>query len=305
MAHTAIYAYEAQTRNACDETVRLKQAAESDAAELRKSLEQQQERAARLEQDLAAAWRDVERQKALAAKANEEASQLKQAEESGSAELKQSLQREHDRAETLEQELSSARTAMYAYEAQARRLSDQATNLKQTEDGTVELQNSLKQEQEKRQQLEKDLAAARRDVETQTALASKANEEASQLKQVADHGSADPKRSLQEEHERAEGLARDLSMAHTAIYAYEAQTRKAGDQVANSQRAAENGAAALRKSLQQEQERAGRLEQDLAASRRDVETQTGSAAELRKVPAAGAGARGAAATGTGGGAARC
>ena len=45
------------------------------------------DRAERLEQDLAAARRDVETQTALAAKASEEASRLKQVGESGAAEL--------------------------------------------------------------------------------------------------------------------------------------------------------------------------------------------------------------------------
>jgi len=35
------------------------------------------------------------------------------------------------------------------------------------------------------------------------------------------------KRSLQKEHDRAEALAQDLSMVHTAINAYEAQAREA------------------------------------------------------------------------------
>jgi hypothetical protein len=267
MVHTTMYAYEAQTRMACDQTVSLKQAAESDAAELRKSLQQQQERAARLDQDLAAARRDVEAQTALAAKANVEASQSKQAEESGSAELKQSLQREHDRAETLAQQLSSARTAMYAYEAQARQLSDQATNLKQVEFGKVELQKSLKQEQEERQQLEQELAATRRDVATQTELAAKANDEVTQLKQAAESGSTELKQSLQREHDRAETLAQELSTARTSINAYEAQARKASNQSADLKQAAESDAAALRKSLQQERDRAARLERELASER--------------------------------------
>jgi septal ring factor EnvC (AmiA/AmiB activator) len=278
MVHTTIYAYEAQTRMASDQTVSLKQAAESDAAELRKSLQQQQERAARLDQDLAAARRDVETQTALAAKANEQASQLKQAAETGSAELKQSLQRENDRAETLAQQLSSARTAMYAYEAQARQLSDQATNLKQVEDGTAELQKSLKQEQERRQQLEQELTAARRDVATQTELAAKANDEVSQLKQAAESGSTELKQSLQREHERVETLAQGLSTARTSIYAYEAQAHQASNQAADLKQAAESDAA-LRKSLQQDRDRAAQLEKDLAAAKRDVQTQTALAAK--------------------------
>jgi hypothetical protein len=47
------------------------------------------------------------------------------------------------------------------------------------------LQKSLKQEQERTARFEQDVAAARRDLEKQTALAAKAGEEARQMKQAA------------------------------------------------------------------------------------------------------------------------
>jgi hypothetical protein len=262
-----------------DDATQLKQAAESGAAELKKSLQQERGRAEQLEQDLAAARRDVETQTALAARANDDATQLKKVAENGPAGLKQLLQQEHDRAEALAQDLSTAHATIYAYEAQARKDSDQATDLKQgAESCTAELSKSLQQERERAERLEQDLAAARRDVETQTVLACKASQEASQLKQVAENGPAGLKQLLQQEHDRAEALAQDLSMARATIYAYEAQARKAGEQAVDLKQAAESGAAELRKSLQQERERAARLEQDLAAARRDVETQTALAA---------------------------
>ena len=58
--------------------------------------------------------------------------------------------------------------------------------------------------------MEQDLAAARRDVETQTALATKAGAEASQVKKTADAGSADLRKSLQQEHDRATRLAEEV-----------------------------------------------------------------------------------------------
>ena len=59
---------------------------------MQKSLQQGRERSARLEQDFAAARREVETQNALAAKASEEASRLKQAAGAG-AELQKSCNR--------------------------------------------------------------------------------------------------------------------------------------------------------------------------------------------------------------------
>jgi hypothetical protein len=71
------------------------------------------------------------------------------------------------------------------------------------ESGTAEVQTSLQQERERSAQLEQDLAAARRDVETQTALAAKArrevetqsalaiaSEEPSRLKQASESSEA-------------------------------------------------------------------------------------------------------------------
>jgi len=272
MAHTAIYAYEAQSRKASDQAVDSQQASEDGAASLLKSLRQEQERAGRLEQDLAAARRDVETQTALASKASSDAGQLKQAAEQGSAELKQSLQKEHERAEALAKDLSMAHASIYAYEAQTRKASDQASNSRQASDSdAAALRVSLKQEQERAGRLEQDLAAARRNVETQTALVAKANEDAARSKQAAENGSADLQRSLQKERDRAEALAQNLSLVHTAIYTYEVEAHMAGDQAAGQQAA--QSAAELRKSLVQAWERTARLEQELAAARRDTETQ--------------------------------
>src|SRR5689334_12731242 len=65
------------------------------------------------------------------------------------------------------------------------------------ESGAVELRRSLQQERERAEQLEQNLTSAKRDVDTQTALVAKANDEASLLKQVADAGAVELRKSLQ------------------------------------------------------------------------------------------------------------
>ena len=95
-----------------DEAAQLKQAAESATAELRQSLQREHDRAEALATELAKAQRDLETQVALSSKKGDEAAQLKQAAESATAELRQSLQREHDRAEALVTELAQARRTM-------------------------------------------------------------------------------------------------------------------------------------------------------------------------------------------------
>ena len=84
---------------------------------------------------------------------------------------------------------------------------------------------------------------------------------------------------MQKERERADAQAQDLSLTRSAIYAYEAQVRKAGDEAAELRQAVASGAPLLRKSAQEARDRAERLEQDLATARRDLETQTALAAK--------------------------
>ena len=95
-----------------DEAAQLKQAVDSATAELRQSLQQEHDRAEALATELAKARRDLETQVALSSKKGDEAAQFKQAAESATAELRQSLQREHDRAEALVTELAQATRTM-------------------------------------------------------------------------------------------------------------------------------------------------------------------------------------------------
>ncbi|MCK1527145.1 hypothetical protein IVB15_05120 [Bradyrhizobium sp. 182] len=275
-ARTRTYAYEAQARKTDEQLQDLKKrVSDSGAAGLRASLQQERERASRLEQDLASAKLALETQTALVTKAQDETSRLKHA-ESDAAQLKQSLQQEHDKAEALAKELSTARTQTYAYEAQARKTDEQLEDLKKraADNGAAELRTSLQQERERASWLEQELTSAKRDVETQTALVTKAQDETSRLKH-AESDAAQLKQSLQQEHDKAEALAKELSTARTQTYAYEAQARKTDEQLEDlKKRAADNGAAELRTSLQQERERASWLEQELTSAKRDVETQT-------------------------------
>jgi len=125
--------------------------------------------------------------------------------ESGAVELRRSLQQERERAEQLEQNLTSAKRDVDTQTALVAKASGEASRLKQVADaGAVELRKSLQQERERAEQLEQNLASTKRELETQTAMATKAKEEASRLKQVAESGVAELKQTLRPEHERAE-----------------------------------------------------------------------------------------------------
>jgi len=251
----------------------------TDTIELRTSLQQQHDRADHLEQDLAAAKRELTRQAAQLAEVSEQASQAKQQGESDVAELRTSLEHESGRAAQLQEDLAAARRELQTQTELASKANEYAGQSKRAESEAVELRASLQQERDHAAQLEKDLASARRDVEAQTTLAAKANQDAARSKQAADDGFAELKRSLQKERDRAGALAENLSMVHTAIYTYEVQARMANGQVAARARSAASSTAELQKSLQQEQARAARLQQDVVAARRDVDAQTALAAK--------------------------
>src|SRR5262249_50868416 len=120
-------------------------------------------------------------------------------------ELLQRLEQEHDRAEWLVQDLDAPRREIETQKALSAKGVEDASRLREAsllnqagESGAAELQ----QERERTARLEQDLAAARRDVESQTALATKAGEEASRLKQASESGAAELPITLQQERER-------------------------------------------------------------------------------------------------------
>src|ERR1700730_13757146 len=235
--------------------------------ELLQRLAQEHDRAELLEQALAAARRDVETQTALAEKASEQASRM-QVGESGTAEVQTSLQQERERSARLEQDLAAARREAETQTALAK-ASEEASRLKQaSESSEAELQKSLQQGRERSARLEQDLAAARRDVETQTVLAAKAGEEASRLKQASESREAELQQSLQQGRERSARLEQDLAAARRDVKTQNALVAKAGGEAVALKQASESSEAELQKSLRQERERSARLEQNLAAARR-------------------------------------
>ncbi|MGY8684684.1 hypothetical protein Q2941_44080, partial [Bradyrhizobium sp. UFLA05-153] len=155
-----------------EKSIQIAQATTSNTGASQQPPEQQRDWAESLSRDLALARRDIE--------------------------LLQRLEQEHDRAEWLMQGLDAARREVETQKALAAKAVEEASRLKEAsrlnqagESGAAELQASLQQERERSVRLEQDLAAARRDVETQTALATKAGEETSRLKQAGESGAAE------------------------------------------------------------------------------------------------------------------
>ena len=294
-------------------------AAESTTAELRQSLQKEHDRAEALASELgegAAGHRDATGAVEQGGRRGG-AAQATKAAESTTAELRQSLQKEHDRAEALAERAcegaaghrdaggaveqggrrggaAQARppkvrrrscdsrcrrsttgprhcraslrgrsgTSRRSWRFRARRATRRRSSKQAAESATAELRQSLQKEYDRAEALTSELARARRDIETQVALASKAAGEAAQVKQAAESATAELRQSLQKEHERAEALTSELARAQRDIETQVALASKAGDEAAQLKQlkeAAESTTAELRQSLQKERNRAEAL----------------------------------------------
>src|SRR5260370_6133423 len=98
---------------------------------MRESVQKEHDRAEALANELARTQRETEAQVALASKAADETVQRTQAAESATAELRQSLQKEQDRAEALTGELARARRDIETQVALSNKAGDEAAQLKQ------------------------------------------------------------------------------------------------------------------------------------------------------------------------------
>jgi chromosome segregation ATPase len=199
------------------------QAQTTNSAELQAGPEQEQARTEKLARELAAARQDVMSLQTRFNQEREHAALLEQDLAKGSAELRQALQKEQKKTETLAQELATARARIYAFEAQARQSSEQTVQL---EGGAADLRTSLQQERDRASRLEQDVAAARRDVEKQTALAARAGEEAREMKQAAD-SAGELQKSLEQEQDRAARLEEELAAARRDLEKHTARAARA------------------------------------------------------------------------------
>ncbi|MFK4401934.1 coiled-coil domain-containing protein [Bradyrhizobium elkanii] len=140
----------AQANKARDQATQLSQAAESGMAELRQSLQKEHDRAEALAGELAKARRALETQLAFSSETSDEAAQAKRVAEIATAELRQSLKTERDRAETLTGELVKARRVLETQLALSRKASDEAVQVKKAAmSATAKLRQSLQKEHDR------------------------------------------------------------------------------------------------------------------------------------------------------------
>jgi hypothetical protein len=212
--------------------------------------------------ELAIARRETETHAAQSSKAAGEKAQLKQAAESTAAQVRE-----------LASQLVMARRELDAHAASASKASGQESQVRQAAESTAaELRQSLQQERDKAAVLARDLATARRELDTRVTPAGNASDEAAQIKQAAERTTTELLQSLRQERDRAEVLARDLATARRERDTQATLARNASDQAAQSKQAAENTTTELRQALQQERDRAETLAKQLAIARRELDT---------------------------------
>jgi hypothetical protein len=280
------------------------------ATESRQSVQKERDRSAALANELAKARRELETQKALTNKSGDDTAQLKQAAASA-IELRQSLQKERDRAEALAGELGMTRRELDTQKALANKSETVTAELKQTAATAIELRQALQSERGRTEALASEL-------EAQGMLVRKAGAETAQIRQAAESAIAELRQSLEKQQERAEALAGELATARreaetqkrlasrlgeetaelkqaaanatelrqaaekereraealtSELEVQTAVARQTGNDTAQVKEAAQNALAELRQSLQKERERAEALASDLATVRREAETE--------------------------------
>jgi hypothetical protein len=116
----------------------------------------------------------------------------------------------------------------------------EATQEKKAADSvTEELRQSLQKERDRAEALTSELAKAKRDIDTQLALSSKAGEEAAQVKKAAESARAELRPSLQKERDRAEVPAPGRESMQSTIGARSSVERASNSQISRVRQAAE------------------------------------------------------------------
>lgn len=300
-----------------DVGVRVLQLIASDSDNgLKQALEQERERANRLAGDVTAARREVESQAALIHQASEGADRQKEASDRDLAGLRQALQFELSRTETLAGQLAEAQRNGATQTALTRKTIDDAAKerervigelrqaLKQQEDQTAQarrkgedeivqakqasmrMAEALQQERDKVEELRGALAAARREGEAQAATWRSASSEAARLEEASARATDALREALRQAEDKAEKLAGELATTRRQVEAQTKLARAASDEARRVADTSKQSAEAQSQALREANGKAEKLATELAAARQAVQTQI-SVADSAKVQAAG------------------
>ena len=224
----------------------LHRTASEDDTGLQQALQQERERASKLSGELAATRQEVEAQTAAARAARDEAArQVAETSKRSADEQGQALREAQGKAEKLTAELAATRQKVEAQAAAARAARDEAAwQVAETSKRSADEQGqALREAKDQAEKLETELAAARREIQSQVSVASSARDQAAGEKEAAERNADEQRHALQQERDKTEKLAAELAEAKSSL---EAQAKaKAAEEVAR-----DNQLAALRQELQ-------------------------------------------------------
>jgi hypothetical protein len=237
----------------------IAEAAENETEKLQKTLREERAQTQRLERELATTRNDLELQARLSREIGTEGCELKHPGQRDPRDLQQAAERERDRANRLERDLTAAHHDLETKSAELTRQAAAIGAKEAAEKALAEVQASLGQEHDRTKQLEETLATTRIELDNRSWQIAKATEETAQTKRAAENTSAKLKLALQEGYEKADALAQELSLARSKLFAYEAQAAADDDR-----------AELLKKQLRRERHQPSEGEQELAAARPNV-----------------------------------
>jgi hypothetical protein len=198
------------------EVVALRQAAITSSAQHQQAITDERERRAALWSELAGAQRTVETQAALLAKVAVTEVPDDKVEVAKNAQL---LEQERMRAAAVAEQAATARLELAA--------------------STEKHRQALEEERARSLALSGEVAASRRKVETLTEQLRVASEAEVQARQAIERTTMDFRKSLQQERDRAEAMARDVESLRRTIVARSTSAVAANNQASNAARPAE------------------------------------------------------------------
>ena len=263
---------------------------------LQQALQQERERASKLAGDVAAARREVELQTTLIRQAGEASDREKAVSERTLVELRQALQLELAKTDKLAGQLAEAQRDNAAQTAltgktiaeRERVIGELRQALKQQEDKPAQAnvrtaeQLALKQEREKAEKLRVELAAARREAESQAAILRSAIDEATRLKEASARATDELRQARRQGQDKAEKLAGELAAARQEVEAQTTVARAASEEAQQAAETSKRSSDEQGQALREAQGKAEKLATELTAARQEVEAQTAVAQAARE-----------------------
>ncbi|MCA1368589.1 hypothetical protein I6F15_14420 [Bradyrhizobium sp. BRP14] len=217
-----------------------RQAAQNDALRYKQGVAAERQLSATLTQELSAAWADLKAMSVQFEQAANAAVQAREAAEAAVNEAGEIAARERAKSAALEQKLLAVRKDLDA------------------------IKNSAQMAGSEREEiLLRDLAAARRDLD---AMRRAADDAGAQARRIAET-TAERERALQEQRQRAEGLARDLTVVLREMEDLRAKAAGAMRSKAAALRARHAAEVSLADAFDEERRKLGAYKRDLAAAR--------------------------------------